>query len=175
MSIIINAVTKLNLNLLFLQCRTSSNSTSGSKGDVEYDEVDDEYDKTYRRGSRNGGSGTTRLQRRRSPSKQLNGKPSSGPNQYNTTAYISNGEDNAVNISITSNGNNAHHDISRKPPYNSAQNSNQSKNLQNGKRNTAPNNGANSSTAPNIRGKFYFLAICTLFQGKSHLQLSKCF
>ena len=87
----------------------------------------------------------------------MNGKPSSGPNQYNTTAYISNGEDNAVNISITSNGNNAHHDISRKPPYNSAQNSNQSKNMQNGKRNTAPNNGANSSTAPNIRGRFGFI------------------
>ena len=143
---------------LQLQCRTSSNSTSGSKGDVEYDEVEDEYDKSYRRNSRNSGSGTTRLQRRRSPSKTLNGKPSSGPNQYNTTAYISNGEDNAVNISITSNGNNAHHDISRKPPYNSAQNSNQSKNLQNGKRNTAPNNGANSSTAPNIRGRFDFIS-----------------
>ena len=147
-----------------MQCRTSSNSTSGSKGDVEYDEVEDEYDKSYRRNSRNGGSGTTRLQRRRSPSKTLNGKPSSGPNQYNTTAYISNGEDNAVNISITSNGNNAHHDISRKPPYNSAQNSNQSKNLQNGKRNTAPNNGANSSTAPNIRGKFCFLDILQFFK-----------
>ena len=82
----------------------------------------------------------------------MNGKPSSGPNQYNTTAYISNGEDNAVNISITSNGNNGHHDIGRKLPHNSANNTNQSKNMQNAKRNTAPNNVANSSTAPNIRG-----------------------
>lgn len=75
---------------------------------------------------------------------------SSGPNQYSTTAYISNGEDNAVNISITSNGN-AHHDINKKATTAPQHNSNQSKNLHSAnKRNTAQNNGANSSA--NIRG-----------------------
>ena len=95
-----------------------------------------------------GGLGASRLQRRKSPPKQLNVKPSSGTNQYSTTAYISNGDDNAVNISITSNGN--AHDINKKP--NTAQNNNQSKNIPNNKRNTAPTNGANSSA--NMRGRF---------------------
>ena len=143
--------------LLKFQCRTSSNSTSGSKGDVEYDEVEDEYERTSRytsRNARNSGGGSSRPpQRRKSPPKHLNVKPpssSSGPNQYSTTAYISNGEDNAVNISITSNGN-AHHDINKKPNTAPQHNSNQSKNLHSAnKRNTAQNNGANSSA--NIRG-----------------------
>ena len=70
-----------------------------------------------------------------------------GPNHYSTTAYISNGEDNAVNISITSNGN--AHDISNK---NNSQASNQSKNMPTNKRNTAAVTGANNST--NVRGIF---------------------
>ena len=120
---------------------------------MEYDEGEDELELTNKYSSRNVRSGGTvgvsrvsRLQRRNSPPKHLNKKPP-GPNQYSTTAYISNGEDNAVNISITSNGNNTH-DVSKK--NNTQTVSNQSKNMPICKRNTAAVNGANNST--NIRG-----------------------
>ena len=148
-----------------MQCRTSSNSTSGSKGDVEFDEGEDEFEKTNRsRNARNSGGGS-RIQRRKSPSKQLNVKPSSGQTRYSTTAYISNGEDNAVNISITSNGNNAH-DISKKTNTTTQQNHNQSKNIPSNKRNTASSNGANSSA--NVRGK-YDLFECATFMYFMHI------
>ena len=134
---------------IFSQCRTSSNSTSGSKGDIELDETEDELENRNLFSSRkpqNGGlggmGGGSRTQRRKSPPKHLN-KTASAPNQYNTTAYISNGEDNAVNISIRSNGN--AHDTDKGDKVRS---SNQPKNIPFCRRNTPSVNGANSSINP---------------------------
>ena len=137
-----------------VQCRTSSNSTSGSKGDIELDETEDELENRNLFSSRkpqNGGLGGTaggsRAQRRKSPPKHMN-KTASAPNQYNTTAYISNGEDNAVNISIRSNGN--AHDMDKGDKM---RGSNQSKNIPFCRRNTPSVNGANSCI--NSKGKAF--------------------
>lgn len=144
-----------------MQCRTSSNSTSGSKGDVEPDEVEDELGKSKiysaRRcrkgelgggGGGDGGSGDTRVPRRKSPPKHVN-RSSSGSNKYSTTAYISNGEDNAVNISITSNGN-----VPDTREKNTSLGSNQSKNLSNSRRTIPSAIGANNNTHIKGRTKF---------------------